>query len=107
MLNHHTVDNNDHHGNLISNFIGKLLVALAVYLNDNKEQGIKVLNSVKGAMTEILTSVYKTTVLDQAVIIDFVANVVSAILAELSNMSRTLGLEKSVDSFTSLPPISA
>ena len=42
ILKHHTDDNNAHHDNLISNFMGKALVALAVYLNDNKEHGIKV-----------------------------------------------------------------
>ena len=47
---------------------------------------------MKGAMIEILISVYKTTVLDPAVIRDFGANVVSVILAELSNMSRTVSI---------------
>ena len=47
---------------------------------------------MKGAMVEILKSVYKTTVLDEAVIRDFGANVVSAILAELSNLSRTVSI---------------
>lgn len=109
LLSHHVVDNNSNsqHGNLISDFFGKTFVSLAVHISKKKEHGIKALNLVKGPVTEILMSVYKSNVLESTVIRDLSATMVAAVLAEMSNASRNLDLDGLCDGFTSLPHLSA